>query len=88
MTVIANHFVPVVPYDVEVVTLGVGQRTDIVVEASGKPSDAVWMRSTLGKSAIVGGCNLVDGVSPEDVAAIYYQSANTSAILTTTSAVS
>lgn len=87
MTVIANDFVPVVPYDVEVVTMGVGQRTDIVVEATGKPSDAVWMRSTLGKSAFVGGCNLIDGISPEAVAAIYYQSANTTAIPTTSSSV-
>ena len=88
MTVIANDFVPVVPYQVDVVTLGIGQRTDIIVEATGKPTDAVWMRSTLGKSAFIGGCNLLDGISPEAVAAIYYQNANTSAIPTTKSAVS
>jgi FtsP/CotA-like multicopper oxidase with cupredoxin domain len=88
MTIIANDFVPVVPYKVDVVTLGIGQRTDIVVKATGKPTDAVWMRSTLGKSAFVGGCNLLDGVSPEAVAAIYYQNANTTAVPTTKSAVS
>jgi FtsP/CotA-like multicopper oxidase with cupredoxin domain len=88
MTVIANDFVPVVPYQVEVVTLGIGQRSDIIVKATGKPTDAVWMRSTLGKSAFVGGCNLLDGISPEAVAAIYYQNANTTAVPTTVSAVS
>jgi len=87
MTVIANDFVPVVPYQAEVVTLGIGQRTDIIVKATGKPTDAVWMRSTLGKSAFVGGCNLLDGISPEAVAAIYYQNANTTAVPTTESAV-
>ena len=85
MTVIANDFVPVEPYEVDVVTLGIGQRTDIVVEATGQPTDAVWMRSTLGKSAFVGGCTLNDGISPEAVAAIYYQNANKTAVPTTQS---
>jgi FtsP/CotA-like multicopper oxidase with cupredoxin domain len=82
-----NHSSQVVPYDVDVVTLGIGQRTDIVVEAKGNSTDAVWMRSTLGPSAFVGGCNLVDGISPEAVAAIYYESANDTALPTTTSTV-
>ncbi|KAF2721326.1 multicopper oxidase [Polychaeton citri CBS 116435] len=87
LTVIANDFVPVVPYQTDVVTLSVGQRTDVVVEATGNPTDAVWMRSSLGKTAFSGGCTLHDGVSPEAVAAIYYQKANTSAIPKTTSLV-
>ena len=87
LTVFANDFVPVVPYEVDVVTLGIGQRTDVIVKATGKPTDTVWMRSTLGKSAFVGGCTLNDGISPEAVAAIYYEHANTSAIPTTTSSV-
>jgi len=45
------------------------------------------MRSTLGTSAFVGGCTLNDGISPEAVAAIYYQNANTSAAPTTQSTV-
>lgn len=88
MTVIANDFVPIEHYTTDVVTLAVGQRTDVVIEATGKPTDAVWMRSTLGPSAFVGGCTLNDGVSPEAVAAIYYEKANTSAVPTTQSAVS
>jgi len=76
-----------VPYTTSVVTLGVGQRTDVVFTASGQPTDAVWMRSTLGTSAFAGGCTLNDGVSPVAVAAIYYQNANTSAAPTTVSTV-
>lgn len=87
LTVIANDFVPLVPYVTDVVTLGIGQRTDIIVKATGQPTDAVWMRSTLGLSAFVGGCTLNDGISPEAVAAIYYEKANTSAIPTTVSSV-
>ncbi|OQO03485.1 hypothetical protein B0A48_10149 [Cryoendolithus antarcticus] len=82
MTVIAHDFVPVNPYDADVITLGVGQRTDIVVTATGKSTDAVWMRSTISLK-----CSLSDGISPEAVAAIYYQNANTSAIPNTTTSV-
>ncbi|QIW99529.1 hypothetical protein AMS68_005047 [Peltaster fructicola] len=87
MTVIANDFVPVQPYNVDVVTLGVGQRTDIIVKANGSSRDAVWMRSDLGKSAFVGGCTLTDGISPLAVAAIYYQDADKNAEPNTTSSV-
>ena len=88
LTVIANDFVPLEPYETDVVTLGIGQRTDIVVKATGNSSDAVWMRSTLGTSAFDGGCTLNDGISPEAVAAIYYEKADTSSVPTTTSSVS
>ncbi|KAK3111597.1 hypothetical protein LTR53_012994 [Teratosphaeriaceae sp. CCFEE 6253] len=87
LTVIANDFVPVQPYTVDVVTLGIGQRSDVLFKATGKPTDSVWMRSTLGPSAFVGGCTLNDGVSPEAVAAIYYQKANMSSVPTTVSTV-
>lgn len=87
LTVIAHDFVPIVPYDTNVVTLGVGQRTDVVVHATGKPTDAVWMRSELGPSAFVGGCSLPDGVSPTGVAVVYYEQANTASVPTTTSSV-
>ena len=43
-TIFANDFVPIEPQETDHVTLSVGQRTDIVVKASGKPTDAVWMR--------------------------------------------
>ena len=87
LTVIANDFVPIEPYQVDVVTLGIGQRSDVIFEASGSANDSVWMRSTLGTSAFAGGCTLNDGISPEAVAAIYYESANSSSIPTTTSTV-
>lgn len=45
MTVIANDFVPIEPYETDVVTLGVGQRTDVIVKAKGSPTDSVWMRA-------------------------------------------
>lgn len=77
LTVFANDFVPIVPYDTDVITLGVGQRSDIVVKATGKPTDAVWMRAELGPSFLDGGCSLTDGVSTTGLAAVYYEDANT-----------
>ncbi|KAF2160698.1 multicopper oxidase [Zasmidium cellare ATCC 36951] len=88
MTVIANDFVPIVPYTTDVLTLAIGQRSDVVVKATGKSTDAVWMRSTLGPSFFQGGCSLHDGVSPTAVAAIYYEKANATAIPQTQSSVS
>lgn len=71
MTVIANDFVPVQPYTTEVVTLGVGQRTDILVKATGSPTESVWMRSNISAA-----CSLNDG-NPHALAAIFYENANT-----------
>ncbi|KAL1392058.1 Cupredoxin [Phyllosticta capitalensis] len=82
LTVIANDFVPVKPYTVDYITLGSGQRADIIVEATGKSGDAVWMRSILTSD-----CSLVDGVSPVAVAAIYYEGADTNSIPTTESSI-
>lgn len=48
MTVIANDFVPVNPYSTDLVTLAVGQRTDIIVEGGNNTKEAVWMRMTEG----------------------------------------
>ncbi|KAK4160889.1 Cupredoxin [Cladorrhinum sp. PSN259] len=45
MKVITHDFIPVVPYETDVVTVGIGQRTDVLVKATGHPADAVWMRS-------------------------------------------
>ncbi|KAI4157769.1 MAG: hypothetical protein L6R39_000600 [Caloplaca ligustica] len=47
LQVIANDFTPIVPYETNVVSLGVGQRSDVLVKAIGKPQDAYWMRATL-----------------------------------------
>ncbi|MCJ1387718.1 hypothetical protein MMC18_000561 [Xylographa bjoerkii] len=71
MTVMANDFVPVEPYETNVVTLGVGQRTDVIVKATGRPTDAVWMRSDLSAKCAM-------AKNPHALAAIYYPSANTS----------
>ncbi|KAF7191904.1 oxidoreductase ptaK [Pseudocercospora fuligena] len=87
MTVFANDFVPIVPYTTNVVTLGVGQRSDVIVKATGKPTDAVWMRADLGPGFLEGGCSLPDGISPQGVAAIYYEKANETAVPTTKSTV-
>jgi len=75
MTIFENDFVPIVPYTTNVVTLGVGQRSDVIVEANGSPSGAYWMRANTT-------CSLTDGISPFAVAAIYYENANTTAVPT------
>lgn len=92
LTVISNDFVPVVPYTVDYVTLAVGQRTEIIVEATGKPTDSVWMRITEGLSGLsftggLTGCSLNDGLSYTATAAIYYEDADTSIEPNTTSIV-
>ena len=45
MTVISNDFVDVQPYVTKVVTLGIGQRSDVLVKADGD-LDAYWMPYT------------------------------------------
>ncbi|KAL6721966.1 hypothetical protein ACLMJK_001071 [Lecanora helva] len=47
MTVMANDFVPIQPYETEIVTLGVGQRSDVIVDAIGDDHTSYWMRSTM-----------------------------------------
>lgn len=70
MTVIANDFVPVQPYNTTVVTLGVGQRSDVLVTANaGGPESSFWMRSNITS------CSLTN--QPYAVAAVYYDQANT-----------
>lgn len=77
MTVIANDFVPVQPYTTNVVTLGVGQRTDVIVTATGPPNSAIWMRSDLSPT-----CDTAN--HPYALAAIYYENADTTAVPKTT----
>ncbi len=72
MTVMANDFVPIKPYDAEIVTLAVGQRTDVVVQAKGSAGDSSWMRSTFDSA-----CS--DTNSFYGLAAVYYEDANTMA---------
>lgn len=81
LTIVAQDFIPVEPYTTNVVTLGIGQRTDIIVEATGNPGDSYWMRSQLGTNR----CTLNDGISPNAVAAVYYEDADTDSVPTTES---
>ncbi|KAJ5722107.1 multicopper oxidase [Penicillium malachiteum] len=75
MTVIANDYVPIKPYRTKTVTLGAGQRTDIIVHATGSPTDIVWMRSDIDMV-----CLETTATINTALAAIYYESANTTAI--------
>ena len=77
MTVIANDFVPIVPYNTTVVTLGIGQRSDVLVTATGSSTDAVWMRSDISAH-----CSKAS--KPNALAAIYYQDADNTTEPTTT----
>ena len=79
MTVIANDFVPVVPYETNVVTLGIGQRTDVIVTGTGSPNSAYWMRSNISQP-----CSSTDGLSPNALAVIYYENANENSVPTST----
>ncbi|KAI9704711.1 MAG: hypothetical protein M1836_006491 [Candelina mexicana] len=71
MTVMANDFVPIKPYDTNIVTVGIGQRTDVIVKAIGKPTDAYWMRSDITACATAN--------QPHALAVVYYEKANTTA---------
>lgn len=71
MTVIANDFVPVHPYDIDVITLGVGQRSDVLVRGTGRPTESFWMRSDISKR-----CS--NSEQPHALAVIHYEKANTS----------
>jgi FtsP/CotA-like multicopper oxidase with cupredoxin domain len=83
--VIAQDFVPLVPYETDLITLSVGQRTDVIVEATGDSKSSFWFRSTLqanGKS-----CSLVDGINSNATAVIYYEDASPNAIPKSTSTI-
>ena len=77
MTIFANDFVPVVPYTTNVVTLGVGQRTDVIVKATGASNSSFWMRSDLSPN-----CDRAN--NPYALAAIYYEDADTNSVPHTT----
>ncbi|CAK7228581.1 hypothetical protein SBRCBS47491_006953 [Sporothrix bragantina] len=47
LKVIAYDFVPIVAYDTKVVTLGVGQRADVLVTANVTNGTSFWMRSNM-----------------------------------------
>ncbi len=69
-TVIANDFTPIKPYNTTVVTLGVGQRVDVLVTANaGNSKSSYWMRSNL--------TVCTPAKQPYAVAAVYYEDADT-----------
>ncbi|KAK3330655.1 multicopper like protein [Apodospora peruviana] len=71
LTVIANDFVPVKPFNTTVVTLGVGQRVDVLVTANaGDVYSAYWMRSNLSAAC-------TPARQPLALAAVYYDKADT-----------
>ncbi len=71
LTVIAEDFVPVKPYNTTVVTLGVGQRADVLVTANAGPAhSSFWMRSNLTMCS--------PAKQPNAVAAVYYDNADSS----------
>lgn len=76
MTVIANDFVPVQPYQTEFVTIGVGQRVDVLVTAN-SGSGSYWLRAS---NSV--GCGDTNG--PDGRAIIYYSGADPSAAPTST----
>ncbi|KAK5656371.1 hypothetical protein OQA88_4751 [Cercophora sp. LCS_1] len=73
LKVIANDFTPIKPYETKVVTLGVGQRADVLVEANAEGS-AFWMRSDL---------TCAPAKQPNAVAAVYYDDADSTKTPTT-----
>ncbi len=73
MKVITQDFVPVVPYETDVVTLGIGQRSDVLVTATGRSTDAIWMRSDVSALCAV-------STQGSAKAAIYYEKANTAVL--------
>lgn len=66
-TVIANDFVPINAYKTNVLTLGVGQRTDVIIEATGNPGDAFYLRAFMPPN-----CWVVDDKSNNYAQAIVY----------------
>ncbi|KAI9659366.1 MAG: hypothetical protein M1821_001624 [Bathelium mastoideum] len=78
LTIIANDFVPIEPYQVTVVTLAAGQRTDVVVEATGDSGSSYWIRVRQPDL-----CNNV--IQPFALAALYYDGADVNSIPWTTS---
>ena len=77
LQVIANDFTPIVPYETDVISLGVGQRSDVLVKAIGQPTDTYWMRATLAR-------NCSRSTTLFSKAVVRYEKASRSAVPTST----
>ncbi|KAI4862115.1 putative multicopper oxidase [Hypoxylon rubiginosum] len=74
MTVVAMDFIPIKPYTTNVITLGVGQRTDVIIhgKTGNLTNQAYWIRSNISTT-----CALPD--QPYGLAALYYSDADSDA---------
>ena len=63
------------------VTLGVGQRTDILVTANGSSTDAVYMRSDISANCVN---NNLTHSQTQALAVIYYENASNKTLPTST----
>jgi FtsP/CotA-like multicopper oxidase with cupredoxin domain len=76
-TVIANDFTEIQPYDTQVVTLGVGQRVDVLVKANaGDSKSAFWLRANI---TACSGTN-----QPLALAGVFYEGADQNTAPTST----
>lgn len=75
LLVVTNDYVLIKPYKTRVVTLGVGQRSDVLVTARGRPTDAVWMRSELDVE-----CLNVTSIQSNATTIVYYPKTNTNTL--------
>lgn len=79
LTVIANDFVPIVPYETDSVLINMGQRYDVIVEANAAPGD-YWLRSGFRTDCIPNG-------APDNITAIVRYNKESKATPTTVSTV-
>ena len=77
LQVIATDFVPIQRYNTTTVTLGIGQRMDVLVTAD-QNADAFWMRASIPGFTSNSGCSL--NFQPDALAAIYYDGADTDSV--------
>lgn len=81
MTVIAQDFVPIEKYTTNMLSIGIGQRYDVIVDGTGNPGDSVWMRSLVSPD-----CSLVVN-HMAGFASIHYENASLSITPNTTTQV-
>lgn len=78
LTVVTNDFTLIEPYKTQVVTLGVGQRSDVLVKATGSATDSFWMRSDIDVA-----CLNITSYQPNATAIIHYSKADPARLPTT-----